>query len=188
MIHAMSKRLTKTFFANGWIKDNQIDWCIYSIEKAISWCFFSTMILIYIVVSKKTMEVIFFTSVFCLFRRHLGGYHTRHHWTCQILSVGLVVAICSLIGPIAEKLNFGFLLFANGCALIILFLIKPSFPKQMNLTSDEEKFHKRKVKELVVACAGMQCLIALLNKNAYVYTLLGLIAVIISVTNGERSF
>lgn len=108
MIHAMSKRLTKTFFANGWIKDNQIDWCIYSIEKAISWCFFSTMILIYIVVSKKTMEVIFFTSVFCLFRRHLGGYHTRHHWTCQILSVGLVVAICSLIGPIAEKLNFVF--------------------------------------------------------------------------------
>ena len=188
MIHAMSKRLTKTFFANGWIKGDQIDWCIYSIEKAISWCFFSTIVLIYVLISKKTMEVIFFPSVFCLFRRHLGGYHTRHHWTCQILSVGLVLAICSLIGPIAEKLNFGFLLFANGCALIILFLIKPSFPKQMNLTSDEEKFHKRKVKELVVACAGMQCLIALLNKNAYVYTLLGLIAVIISVTNGERSF
>ena len=188
MIHAMSKRLTKTFFANGWIKDNQIDWCIYSIEKAISWCFFSTIVLIYVLISKKTMEAISFISVFCLFRQHLGGYHTKHHWSCQILSVGLVVAICSLIGPIAEKLNFGFLLFANGCALIILFLMKPSFPKQMHLTSDEEEFHKRRVKELVVVCAGMQCLIALFSKNAYVYTLLGLIAIIISVVNSERSF
>ena len=188
MIHAMSKRLTKTFFANGWIKDNQIDWCIYSIEKAISWYFFSTIVLIYVAISKKTMEAISFISVFCLFRQHLGGYHTKHHWSCQILSVGLVVAICSLIGPIAEKLNFGFLLFANGCALIILFLNKPSFPKQMRLTSDEEEFHKRRVKELVVVCAGMQCLIALFSKNAYVYTLLGLIAIIISVVNSERSF
>ena len=149
---------------------------------------FSTIVLIYVLISKKTMEAISFISVFCLFRQHLGGYHTKHHWSCQILSVGLVVAICSLIGPIAEKLNLGFLLFANGCALIILFLIKPSFPKQMHLTSYEEEFHKRRVKELVVVCAGMQCLIVLFSKNAYVYTLLGLIAIIISVVNSERSF
>ena len=34
------EKINQDFFANGWIKDNQIDWCIYSIEKAISWCFF----------------------------------------------------------------------------------------------------------------------------------------------------
>lgn len=187
MIHSASRRLTKFFFDYGWLKNDQIDWCIYSIEKTLSRCLFCGMVLIYIAISGKALQAGSFISVFYLFRQHLGGYHTKHHWSCQILSVGLVVTICSLIGPIAEKLDYVFLLFANGCALLILFVIKPSFPKQMHLTADEQEFHTCRVKELLVVCAGMQCLIVLISKICYVYTLLGLIVVIISVVISERS-
>lgn len=188
MIHAMSRKLTNIFYRNSWIRKDQIAWCIYGVEKAISWCFFCAMIMIYICISKKVVETFLFISVFYLFRQHLGGYHTKHHWSCQILSVGLVVAICSLIGPIIENLDSCFLYFVNIYDLIILFFLEPSFPKQMHLTEKEKRFHKYRIKELVFICAGAQYLIVWFNKTYFVYTLLSLIVVIISVLNGERSF
>ena len=86
---------------------------------------------------KKCLAI---TLPFAVIRKFSGGFHTKHSWSCLIISSVLMLS-CVYISKYCECSTV--LMIVTGIAVIILFVCSPVDCENRRLDADEKKQYKK---------------------------------------------
>lgn len=183
MIHAASQRIAHYCVKQSWVKKEDVAWCSYAIEKKLLTALFFFWLTLCAFVCGKYIEMGAFTLVFFFLRRRIGGWHAERAWSCQILSVVLVLSNVFAVGPLLiTHMPMVGLFLADIVVFVWALILKPIYPPQVHFGTPEKQANNKKKNQLLVAVLLIQIIAGLLQKNiVIVYSGLGVLTGIISV-------
>ena len=167
--------LTSIFLRKGWIRKQDIPYCRYSLEFLFGKVSFFVLLLITCTVLGCHKEAITFSVVLLSFRRRMGGWHAKHPWLCQIISIGLVILSISVLGPQLTKLQPPAIIAINCVTILISFFLPPAFPPQLHLNQEEKNANVQKKNQMLILLSTLQpILVFLFSPTILVFSSLGL--------------
>lgn len=99
------------------------------------------VILLFSIQFKVFIHTIFFLCFFANIRKHSGGFHLRHFYSCFISSVSIYIMFVKIIYPFLAKYNKMNLLFLLMALVIILYIGSMNNP---NINWSIQEFEKNK--------------------------------------------
>lgn len=137
MYHKLAQKATIACLRRNWISYEQLDWCLYAIEKRINYAAVFFSFLIIALLSNSIIEIFTFTFCVVALRSRLGGWHAKRSWSCQL--VGLISMLISVfvIGPCIEWLNTWYIVPAILIISLTILFTKPIYPAQLHFTERE---------------------------------------------------
>ena len=182
MIHDISDRLTRLVINNGWVSNDDFEWCSYALEKRISQILFLTVVMIWAAVRHLTIEALVFVIVFHSFRRRMGGWHAKHAWVCQLTSLALVILSVGYIGTFFLTINPNIIIVSDLLLLCYASFLKPEYPIQVHFTERETIGNIKKKNLLLLLILFLQCVTWIfLSVDIAVYSFVGLAVAVLSV-------
>lgn len=91
MLHKKAVAIANSCVSRGWVKDSELDWCVYAAEKWILFSAFLLLLLLWMCVSRKYIETLSFACTFYVLRSRMGGYHAKLPWLCITASIVIVI-------------------------------------------------------------------------------------------------
>ena len=134
MIKRFAALITKYSVTHNWIEGSQYAWCQYALEKQLAKTLFFFVCLLLVIFTHTWVEVGAFILVFYLFRSRMGGWHASHVWSCQLVSIALVIMITFIIGPIVKHLGQPTLITVDITIVTITFFVTPLYPVEAHFT------------------------------------------------------
>lgn len=182
MIYKLSVRATDYCIMKKWVDPSVRDWSIYAIErKLLSLTFFILLSLLAVIIGRP-LEITTFALVFYFLRRRMGGWHAKHVFSCQTLSVMIVLGAVLIIGPALQELPMLIVSFVDFVVMFLALGIRPCYPAQVNFSGKEKQACAKRKNQIVLWLVFVQLLSLMLSwKNMLVYSTLGVLAGIISV-------
>ena len=68
MLHKKAVAIANSCVSRGWVKDSELDWCVYAAEKWILFSAFLLLLLLWMCVSGKYIETLSFACTFYVLR------------------------------------------------------------------------------------------------------------------------
>lgn len=149
MIKQLASSIAHYSIAHNWIDESYIEWCQYTMEKQIGKLIFGTICLLLMGLTQTWFEVITFVLTFYLFRERLGGWHAKHYWSCQAISIGVVALSVFIIGPLVNRMSLPKLIILDAFGLLITYFTVPLYPTAVHF-SDEIKHSNTKQKNVLL--------------------------------------
>lgn len=182
MIQRMASNLTKYSIKHNWVDPSRAEWCCYAIEKRIGMLLFVLACTLIAAITDTWWRLFCFVLTFYLFRARLGGWHAKYLWFCQLLSIGIVVAIVTILGPTFEKTDQRVLISVNYILIFCTFILKPVYPEAAHFTKDIKIANTKYKNRLLIGLAVIQTLcLALRRPILFTYSFLGLVIADLSV-------
>lgn len=182
MIQKAALRLAEYSIAHKWIDPSKAQWCSYALEKQIGTMFFITMCLLTAAMTAAWAELFSFVLVFYLFRQRMGGWHAKHFWTCQLLSLVVVVSAVVIIGPLLEWVNLYTIVGTDIFVIVSTFFLKPSYPTSAHFSREVLLVNVKRKKLLLLELIALQLVCLKLGRFSFLtYSLLGLTTADLSV-------
>lgn len=182
MIQILAIRITEYAVAHQWIDSLHARWCNYAIEKWLGKLIFALLFVVAAIITDSFMELFVFICTFVLFRQRQGGWHSKHFWSCQIISIGMVLLIALIIGPCLEGLRNDFVTVASLLVVGGTFALKPAYPVQLHFSKAEKQANIKRRNHLLIGLCILQCLCFIGSfSSLIVYSFLGLAIADISV-------
>lgn len=180
-MHTLSLAIAEACISRGWIKAQKKSWCAYAVEKKlISLCFFLLMIPFAVILDVLPQAAVF-ACVFYLLRRRYGGWHAPYAWLCQVISITLVLATTLLVGPAMMK--FPSLVIWGMDAIVMTIAIKqaPVYQPLLHFDQEIKRANTKKKNFLLIIVLVLQLGVGIFVKDVLVYSLLAVLAGVISV-------
>lgn len=155
MLSKTSNRLAYYLCNKHYIDPEDLDWCVFTIEKSLLQLAFLSVLLLLSLVTSSIIETLVPVLVFCLLRRRLGGYHAARPSLCLLLS-SIIIVSCHisiyllLTIPPAVLRSITVLTMASG------YLIRPSYPPKAMISQMDLKKNNESKKRLIILLAGIQ--------------------------------
>mgnify|MGYP000839379042 FL=1 len=156
MIRREAERLTEICCKRNWIDEDTRAWCIYALEKWIGLSLFFTAVLVWTVLSRRYVETVAFLGPFYLIRRRMGGCHAKSACACFFISLGLVVFVSRFLGDWLMLLPFWSLLMLDCTVTVILLVLSPAYPLQVNFGEAEREANYNRKNILLIAVLLVQ--------------------------------
>lgn len=182
MIQKIASSLTEYSVSRNWISSSKTQWCQYALEKRLGMLVFISICCIFAAITSTWIEVLIFTLVLYLFRRRLGGWHARTFCSCQLISIGTVIATILSIGPLLELVATTTLIILDISVIICTYALRPIYPSSAHFTQDITLANTKKKNHLLLILVVFQCICLKLKYSLFLtYSLLGLAIADISV-------
>ena len=136
MLHKKAVAIANSCVSRGWVKDSELDWCVYAAEKWILFSAFLLLLLLWMCVSGKYIETLSFACTFYVLRSRMGGYHAKLPWLCITTSIVIVITITMLIGPLLSHIPLLPSLIGSFLIYIVAYFTKPIYPPQASFTRE----------------------------------------------------
>ena len=156
MIRRQAERLTEICCKRNWIDENARAWCIYALEKWIGLTLFFTAVLVWMLLSGRYLETVAFLGPFYLIRRRMGGCHAKSACACFFISLGLVVFVSRFLGEWLMLLPLRLLLMLDCTVTVILLVLSPAYPPQVNFGEAEREANNKRKNILLIAVLLVQ--------------------------------
>ena len=180
-MHTLSLVIAEACISRGWISINDKFWCAYALEKKLlSLCFF-LLLLPFAIVLGVLGQAAIFVFVFFLLRRRLGGWHAPYAWLCQAISIALVLVITLLIGPVMMKFPMPIILGVDAIVITISIMQSPVYPPQLHFDQEIKRANEQKKNHVLISILILQLGVGIFVKEILVYSLLAVLAGVISV-------
>lgn len=153
MIQKIASSLTEYSVSRNWISSSKTQWCQYALEKRLGMLVFLSICCIFAAITSTWIEVLIFTLVLYLFRRRLGGWHARTFCSCQLISIGTVIATILSIGPLLELVATTTLIILDISVIICTYALRPIYPSSALYTGYHPCQYKKE-KSLIVNFSG----------------------------------
>ena len=177
----LSESITNACIARGWISEQDKPWCIYAIEQKLLANFLFLFLAVLSVILGKFIETAVFACVFYFLRRRYGGWHAPSAWLCQFISIALMLSVVMLIGPTIAKCPLVILWIVDLSILVIAFLQTPIYPPQVHFDQEIKTANNKKKNQILFVVIFMQFCISPFHEGILVYSLLAVLAGILSV-------
>ena len=139
MMRQGAERLTEIFCKRNWVDEELRDWCIYTVEKWLGILMFFMAVTIWMLISGKYLETLYFLVPFYLLRRRIGGYHAKSQAVCFFLSIAIVIFASAFLGEWLLVLPEKQLFLLDAVAIALVLVVSPAYPPQLNFTGEEKK-------------------------------------------------
>ena len=180
-MHTLSIAIAEASISRGWIKAQDKLWCAYAVEKKlISLCLFLLIIPIALVLD-VLLQALIFSCVFYLLRRPYGGWHAPYAWLCQVISIALVLVVTLFVGPAMMKFSSFALWVMDAIVMTVGILQPPVYPPQLHFDQKIKQANTKKKDLVLIVVLGLQLVGGILVKDVLVYSLLAVLAGVISV-------
>lgn len=134
MIKQFAAAITQYSIAHNWIESSQYAWCQYALEKQLAKMLFFFVCLVLVIFTHTWIKVGAFILTFYLFRSRMGGWHANHVWSCQLISISLVIMITFVVGPFVECLRQPTLIIIDITIITVTFFVAPLYPVEAHFT------------------------------------------------------
>ncbi len=182
MLQKIAYKIATYSAARSWIDSSKIPWCQYALEKQLGALFFLALCVLLAIITSKWLELFTFVSVLYIFRQRLGGWHTKHFWSCQLVGLGVVIVSIKIVGPMLEALPSYAVLIINLIALFVAFFIRPVYPTSAHFPQEIRQANSKQKNRHLLILAILQCLSVAITLNRFlIYSCLGLTIVVASV-------
>lgn len=182
MVRQITTLVTQYAISRNWIDISQYDWCQYALEKQLGTTLFFFICLLLMVVTHKWFEMISFTFVFYCFRMRMGGYHANHVWSCQLISLGLVILFVFVIGSFMECICQPIVIAIDIVVICITYFAKPVYPMEVHFTPAIAVSNIKKKNKLLLGLAVSQIILLMMHGMLFLtYSLLALLITDVSV-------
>ena len=179
-MHTLSLAIAEACISRGWIEAQKKSWCAYAVEKKlISLCFFLLMIPLAVVLDVLPQATVF-SFDFYLLRRY-GGWHAPYAWLCQVISIALVLVVTLFVGPVIMQLPSLVVWGADTIVVTVAIMQPPVYPPQLHFDQEIKRANTNKKNLVLLIVLGLQLGLGIFVKDVLVYSLLAVLAGIISV-------
>jgi accessory gene regulator protein AgrB len=144
MYHKLALKTANACLNRQWISADQFDWCAYAVEKRINYLAMALIIVFIAILTGKIIEIVAFVVSVTALRRRIGGWHAKRTWSCQFLSVIVLLLVISVIGPNIERLDLRIVIAFDTIILLACCITKPIYPPQLYFSDDIIKANNRK--------------------------------------------
>lgn len=180
-MHTLSLAIADACISRGWIEAQKKFWCAYAVEKKlVSLCFFLLMIPLAVVLDVLPQATVF-SFAFYLLRRRYGGWHAPYAWLCQVISIALVLVVTLFAGPMIIRLSPLMVWGADTIVVTVAITQPPVYPPQLHFDQEIKRANKNKKNLVLLIILGLQLGLGFFIKDVLVYSLLAVLAGIISV-------
>ena len=139
MIKRLATSITEFSIAHNWIDHAHYAWCQYALEKELGKMLFFVLCLFLMELTHTWLEVGSFILVFYLFRSRMGGWHAQHVWSCQLISMTLVIIVTFVLGPFVESMHQSVRIALDLVIIIITFFVPLVYPLEAHFTQTIKK-------------------------------------------------
>lgn len=182
MVRQIATLVTQHSISRNWIDVSQCGWCQYALEKQLGKTLFFFICLLLMVVTHKWVEMISFTFVFYCFRMRMGGCHANHVWSCQLISLGLVILFIFVIGPFMECIWQPIIIAIDITAITITYFVRPVYPEEVHFTHAVAVSNTKKKNKLLLVLAVSHIIGLMMHSTLFLtYSLLALLITDVSV-------
>lgn len=180
-MHTLSLAIAEACVSRGWIKAQEKSWCAYAVEKKlISLCFFLLMTPFAIALNVLPQAVMF-ACIFYLLRRRFGGWHAPYAWLCQVISVALVLIVTLFFGPAMMQLPSFVVCGMDAIVMAVAVIQPPVYPPQLHFNQEIIRANTKKKNIVLLIVVILQLGLGIFVKDIFVYSLLAVLAGVISV-------
>lgn len=127
-------RITRYCVNEDLIKQEEIQWFRYSLERKLSMLFVGIPFLIIAFTISNSLCAISFFSTYFFVRKYIGGYHAKTIWGCLAFSLLLELVF---LGMLPHLLTIPVLLGVLGISFFAIFRLAPYNHPNMHLTTEE---------------------------------------------------
>lgn len=182
MIKKLATSITRYSIMHNWIDHSHYAWCQYALEKELGKILFFSICLLWMKFTHTWFETSSFIFVFYLFRSRMGGWHAHQVWSCQLISIVLVIIVTFGVGPfIISKYQY-LLIPLNITIIAATFFVSPVYPVEAHFTQAVKVSNKsRKNIMLLILIVLQGATIIILGPAFLTYSLLALLITDISV-------
>ncbi len=146
----MAKKLTSFFIHNQVIKEEEKDIYEYCFQIFISSIAnFGTIFLISIITG-RFLETVYYIIGFFILRSQTGGYHTKTHFRCYILTVIMYLIFRLIINWIFLSWSYWMTLILFIVSFVIMWLFAPISDRNKPFDADEFKKYKRNSRIIII--------------------------------------
>lgn len=182
MIQKIASNLTAYSIERQWIDPSKAQWCRYALEKRLGMMIFAAMCCLLAVVTAAWAELFSFVLVFYLFRQRLGGWHAKTFWSCQLISLGTLIAAVILIGPILEQADPSVLVGSDALLIACTYFLKPVYPASAHFSQEVRAANTKRKNQMLLGLLLLQLMILKLSGFLFlIYSSLGLVIADLSV-------
>lgn len=175
MIQKIASNLTDYSIAHSWIDPSKAQWCRYALEKRLGMVFFAAMCCLLAAVTATWAELFSFVLIFYLFRQRLGGLHAKTFWSCQLISLGAMIAAVIMIGPILERASPTVLIGSDILLIVCTFFLKPVYPDSAHFSQAVRAANTKRKNQILLGLLLLQLLTLRLSGFLFlIYSFLGL--------------
>ncbi len=114
------------------------------------------------VISNYLLETVVFYIVFSSLRTYTNGYHSNNRLMCFIESTILYLLITMYLVKILEPLYILNIILSAICSIVIM-IYAPINSEQINLSDEEIKIHKFKIKKILLITLIINIIIIIVN-------------------------
>ena len=176
MVQQIAASITRYSISRNWIDDSQREWCQYAMEKQLGQLLFGCMSLVLMICTQTWLPMISFISVCYLFRARMGGWHARHIWSCQLLSMGTVIVAVFVLGPIIEQINCHLLFCIDALIILVTLIMPPIYPIEAHFSQSVKKANAKRKNQMLVCLLILQFISLLAGGTEFIlYSLIGLV-------------
>lgn len=181
MLHNISEMITRYAVARNWIAPTKASWCQYAIEKKFGFIFYLIMCLLTAAATHSWIRTFIYILVFYLLRQRFGGWHAKSFCSCQLISLGTVILIIMVIGPLLEQIKFLTTFLINLLLIICSFFLPPQYPSTANFDKAIISANFKRKNQLLILLFIFQCTTIKLWQITLIYSFLGLATTDLSV-------
>lgn len=182
MIQLLAVRLTEYSVERRWIENSSFEWCKYAIEKWIGRLIFTILTVLVMVMTHSFVKLLSFISVFALFRQRQGGWHAKHFWSCQVISIGMMMLVALAPNTIFEYISSNVWIAVSMLTTLCTFALKPVYPQCVHFSAEEKTANVMRRNYLLGGLFILQCVCYFsTNLQILVCSILGLAIADVSV-------
>ena len=175
MIQKIASSLTDYSIERQWIDPSKAQWCRYALEKRLGMMLFAAMCCLLAAATATWVELFSFVLTFYLFRQRLGGLHAKTFWSCQLISLGTMIAAVILIGPILERASPTVLIGSDILLIVCTFFLKPVYPDSAHFTQEVRAANTKRKNQMLLELLLLQLFTLKLSGFLFlIYSFLGL--------------
>ena len=173
MLHEYAVKVSR-FLVKKNTRKQRFDLRVYYVELILSQLPFWLFVFIWMKCTDRYVETISLIAPFYLIRRRMGGWHAKTPFSCFLISIAIVIA-GTYLGQALSSATEPLIITIDGLLLIVLFIVKPEYPPQVDYSKAEVDKNNGMRRCLLIAIFFLQLGASITGDNIILpYTLLSL--------------
>lgn len=157
MVNKSAAWLSNVFLKRGWIEQDDLDWCLYALEKRLGLLLHFAAVAFWVGFSGLFTETLSFCVPLYFLRRRMGGIHAKSAFVCFFVSICLVILSSAFWGEMLSRLPLPILFLSNIFFLAVALLLRPAYPLQVHFSPKEIDANIRRKNYLLFLVLLIQC-------------------------------
>lgn len=176
-MHNIAQQVALYCWKKAWIREDQIPWLVYALERRFLSSLFYISALFIGFVSDSLFEIVAFLVPFLFFRSRVGGWHAPTTVICFLTSLIVLGSSVFIVKPILTTFPL-LVTILNAVSLFLLFVSHPLYPDAANFDTDVIAANNKLKQRAILPFSIIQLILLYFSFDSFVCSFLAVIAVL----------